>query len=314
MLSPDDHDKRQFQSFVREIGYEVDRETLQNVELTFQKSYTFLPELAVFAGSYVVRKTFQRHSVPPRGVRNNIRIFFHNVTGFGNQAGRSDNLPLPYVRISSSRLPSTTTFEQGSQVNIILVIIDVDYLLSFLNADSQRFPFLINRDQNFLLEELVTDDILRTAGEILSDNRPLQDYFIKLKTMELLYHLFRCISQRGDSTTLKLNEKDINAIYSVRDLLLSNLSAPCSVQELKKMAGMNEVRMRSIFRQIFGLGIYEYYQHVRMAEAARMLRDDKVSVSEAGYALGFTNLSHFTRLFRKHIGMAPKKYSRLNNP
>src|SRR5690606_20495065 len=98
----------------------------------------------------------------------------------------------------------------------------------------------------------------------------------------------------------KLNEKDINAIYSVRDLLLSNLSAPCSVQELKKMAGMNEVRMRSIFRQIFGLGIYEYYQHVRMAEAARMLRDDKVSVSEAGYALGFTNLSHFTRLFRKH--------------
>ena len=43
-----------------------------------------------------------------------------------------------------------------------------------------------------------------------------------------------------------------------------------------------------------------------MAEAARLLA--RLSVSETGYQLGFTNLSHFTRLFERHFQMKPKQY------
>ncbi|MDR1610540.1 MAG: helix-turn-helix domain-containing protein [Candidatus Symbiothrix sp.] len=45
-------------------------------------------------------------------------------------------------------------------------------------------------------------------------------------------------------------------------------------------------------------------------EAARLLKEEKLSVSDAGYRLGFTNLSHFSRVFAAHIGMKPKQYSR----
>jgi AraC-like DNA-binding protein len=31
---------------------------------------------------------------------------------------------------------------------------------------------------------------------------------------------------------------------------------------------------------------------------------------DANYRLGFTNLSHFSRVFKEHIGMKPKQYSR----
>ena len=72
---------------------------------------------------------------------------------------------------------------------------------------------------------------------------------------------------------------------------------------------MNELKMRKIFKQVFGMGIYDYYQHLRMKEAARLLRDEKLSVSQAGYQIGFENLSHFTKVFEKHIGKKPKKYS-----
>jgi AraC-like DNA-binding protein len=46
-----------------------------------------------------------------------------------------------------------------------------------------------------------------------------------------------------------------------------------------------------------------------MQEAARLLKDKRLTVSEVGYQLGFTNLSHFTRVFEQHTGMKPKKYS-----
>jgi AraC-like DNA-binding protein len=47
-----------------------------------------------------------------------------------------------------------------------------------------------------------------------------------------------------------------------------------------------------------------------MKEAARLLREEKRSVSDVGYTMGFTNLSHFSRLFNEHCGMMPKQYSR----
>jgi AraC-like DNA-binding protein len=40
-----------------------------------------------------------------------------------------------------------------------------------------------------------------------------------------------------------------------------------------------------------------------------LLKEEKLSVSDAGYRLGFTNLSHFSRVFEEHIGIKPKKYS-----
>ncbi|MNH46985.1 DNA-binding transcriptional activator FeaR [compost metagenome] len=55
--------------------------------------------------------------------------------------------------------------------------------------------------------------------------------------------------------------------------------------------------------------MYPYYQHLRMQEAARLLRDEYLSVSETGYRLGFSNLSYFGRLFESHFGSKPKKWA-----
>ncbi|MBE4948012.1 helix-turn-helix transcriptional regulator [Chryseobacterium culicis] len=72
---------------------------------------------------------------------------------------------------------------------------------------------------------------------------------------------------------------------------------------------MSVSKLVKLFRQVFGDSIYNYFQTLRMQEAARLLREEQLSVSEAGYQLGFSNLSHFSRIFEKHIGMKPKKYS-----
>jgi len=72
---------------------------------------------------------------------------------------------------------------------------------------------------------------------------------------------------------------------------------------------MNVTKLRKLFIQIFGKGMYEYSQYLRMQEAARLMKDEFLSVSETGYQLGFTNLSYFGRLFKQHHGMKPKKWT-----
>jgi AraC-like DNA-binding protein len=87
------------------------------------------------------------------------------------------------------------------------------------------------------------------------------------------------------------------------------MSQPPQLNALAKMAGMSETKMKQLFKQVFGDTIYNYYQNERMHEAGFLLKHAGYSVSETGYRLGFSNLSHFSRLFEKHYGVTPKKYT-----
>jgi AraC-like DNA-binding protein len=87
------------------------------------------------------------------------------------------------------------------------------------------------------------------------------------------------------------------------------LGEPPDIATQAREAGMSEPKLRKLFKQTFGKGVFEYYQAMRMQEAARLLKEKGLTVSEVGYRLGFTNLSHFSRVFEQHWGMKPKKYS-----
>ena len=302
--------------FADKIGFDVGENAAQNIEVQFQKTFDFLPELALFIASYVVKKTFTRQTTAPKHITNSIRFFFHNVFEDGEQTKEKRNTRMqqkpPYVRVFPSALSHTSVFKKNSHVKVVSVIISAAYLKSFLQNDTEHFQFLFSNDDNFLIEEIMTDDILRTVNDIVKKEQPaaLNNYHYKLKAMELLFYLFESLSKRERAVHQKLSESDIKSIYKVRDKLVSSLRQPSTIAELKQIAGMNELKMRKLFIQVFGMGIYDYYQHLRMKEAARLLRDEKLSVSEVGYQMGFENLSHFTRVFERHIGKKPKKYSR----
>lgn len=309
------NDKQDLLLFADKIGFDVGKNVVQHVDVRFQKTFDFLPELAVFIASYVVKKTVTRQTTAPKYIKDSICFFFTNVfdddeTTKGKKKLRTQEKP-PYVHVYPFTHSHKSVFKKHSHINVVAVIISAGYLKSFLKNDTERFHFLFDRDNNFLIEELMTDDIIRTVNEIVKKGQPgpLENYHYKLKTMELLFYLFQSLSRREQSVHQKLSNSDIRSVYNVRDKLVSSLHKPAAIAELKQIAGMNELKMRRLFTQVFGMGIYDYYQHLRMKEAARLLRDEKLSVSETGYRMGFENLSHFSRVFEKHIGKKPKRYS-----
>jgi len=95
----------------------------------------------------------------------------------------------------------------------------------------------------------------------------------------------------------------------LRKAIMDDLSVPPRLDDLATKAGMSETKMKQLFKQTFGDTIYNYYQKLRMEEAAFLITKAGHSVSEAGYTLGFSNLSHFSRLFEKHYGLTPKKFT-----
>jgi AraC-like DNA-binding protein len=136
-------------------------------------------------------------------------------------------------------------------------------------------------------------------------------FFLRLKAEELICRLLMELEKRDEKHVYPLNSHDIQTIYKVKEQMLEHLETPPVIKELAVRAGMSPTKLKRLFRQIFGNSIFNYYQESRMKEAARLLKADRLSVSDVGYQLGFTNLSHFSKVFAAHIGMKPKQYSRL---
>ncbi|RXK87050.1 AraC family transcriptional regulator [Filimonas effusa] len=166
-----------------------------------------------------------------------------------------------------------------------------------------------------LFEEFVVAPLLKVVDNIVTANVPilLQDFYYKLKTQELICQLLIALVNRDGKKLYGLNIADIKMLYQVKERLLQNLEeAPC-IAELSRFSGMSETKLKRLFNQVFGKSIFQYFQNFRMQEAARLLKEERLSVSEVGYQLGFSNLGHFAKVFEEVMGVKPKQYSKLTN-
>lgn len=299
--------------FTNKLGMILEN-VLQHFQVIFFKGFTFLPDMAMHFGSFFVTDDFTRVT-GQSDITDGIGFVFHNIFKDRVHAGTvkgiiNEAIEPPYVRIFPYAISQTLNFKKNTRVSHVSISISAAYMKNFLKEEAEHFEYLFDSANTFWIEELMTDDILRTVNDIVKKEEPgrLTSFYYKMKAMELLFYLFESMKKRESTTSLKPNGKEIEAIYLVRDKIVSSLSRPCTTAELKQIAGMNELKLRKIFTQVFGMGIYDYYQHLRMKEAARLLREDNLSVSEAGFQMGFENLGHFTKVFEKHIGKKPKKY------
>ncbi|GAB2687766.1 AraC family transcriptional regulator [Mucilaginibacter koreensis] len=298
--------------FTNKVGVVLE-DVLQHVQVLFFEGFTFLPDMAMHFGSFYVKNDFTRIT-GQSDITDGIGIIFHNIFENVDALNNKQKATLPmepsYVRIFPYALRQSLNFNKNTKVSHVSISISAGYLRNFLKEEAAHFNYLFDSANNFWIEELMTDDILRTVNDIVKSEEPtsMKSFYYKTKAMELLYHLFTNLKKRESITNLKLNIKEIKAVYLVRHKIVSSLNKPSTIIELKQIAGMNELKLRKIFTQVFGMGIYDYYQHLRMKEAARLMREERLTVSEAGYAMGFENLGHFTKVFEKHIGKKPKKY------
>ncbi|MDR1105043.1 MAG: AraC family transcriptional regulator [Treponema sp.] len=57
-------------------------------------------------------------------------------------------------------------------------------------------------------------------------------------------------------------------------------------------------------------GYYQYYIHIKIEKAQRLLEEKDVSVKEAAYRLGFDDQYYFSRLFKNKTGFTPAEWKR----
>ena len=81
-----------------------------------------------------------------------------------------------------------------------------------------------------------------------------------------------------------------------------------SVEGLAETCGMSEVYFRKIFAARFGISPKEYIIQKRMEYARGLLTLGELEVSEVARLCGYTEPCHFSREFKRRMGVSPQKY------
>jgi len=221
---------------------------------------------------------------------------------------------MPSVLIATSRVNTDEIISIHTNTAVINIEVDANYLneIFSLSEKSPLLESLLMNTQPLLFEQIVYPSLQKIVNEILTEqvDAAFRLFFLRIKAEELVCRLLIALEKRDEKHLYALNMKDIQTIYKVKERVLEHLEIPPVIQELATYANMSPTKLKRLFKQIFGNSIFSYYQEFRMKEAARLLKNEQLSVSDVGYQMGFTNLSHFSRVFQEHIGMKPKQYSR----
>jgi AraC-like DNA-binding protein len=214
------------------------------------------------------------------------------------------------VEFGTNNFFGDLTIPADQQISFLVIVTTRKTLKQLLNIEQETtcMATTIRENPSFVFYEGMTTEIERTLQQLfrIDETTKFPELRYRAKAHELIWLLFDKLFSRKAGAMAPLNKADAEKIYGIRRNILADLGAPPQLAVLAKNAGMSLTRMKQLFRQVFGDSIYNFYQAARMEEAASLL--NHLSVSQVGYRIGFSNLSHFARVFEKHHRMKPKRY------
>lgn len=97
-------------------------------------------------------------------------------------------------------------------------------------------------------------------------------------------------------------------IVKVQEFIDVNYDAPLSICRLANIASMSPCHFCRTFKKQLGQTCIEYLTKVRIKEAKRLLQVEWLPITQICYMVGFNDLTHFERVFRKLEDCCPTFY------
>ncbi len=146
-------------------------------------------------------------------------------------------------------------------------------------------------------------DILRQTISNLIENR------------ELLKNKFGGKQHQDDKIkSIELKSSDDILIERIMKFINDNISNPnLNVEMLAENSGISRVHLHRKLKELTSQSARDFIRGIRLKQAASLLTNKKLTVSEVAYAVGFTNLSHFSNAFKEFYGVSPSEYSNSNS-
>jgi AraC-like DNA-binding protein len=173
---------------------------------------------------------------------------------------------------------------------------------SGLWAISAGLAYNITDDQELLEKGMLIYDALYSWAKHLQKQKHTQS-----PTEKLLLAVFNTYLDKQKSETVRIPKwaKELKEI--IQDQIDTNLSL--SLKEISEGLQIHPSYVSREFSKYFSnLSFGEYIRKLRIEKAVDLLSNPDQTLSEIAYLTGFSDQSHFNRIFKAHMGQNPSDF------
>ena len=213
------------------------------------------------------------------------------------------------LRITNAQTAQQLKFGKTTSIKGISIFLESEWMEKNLgNKIKDVFDYL--QKVNYF-KQFVNAKQQRLMNEILHvpAGHSFPGVYVRSRILRILDKLLETFLQRDISESPeKINEDDFVTLQKIEIILTKSYEqAFPGIEKLSRLSLMSESKLKKLFKQFFGMGLYEYYQKNRMHMAKELILSRKYSISEVGTKLGYQNLSNFSTAFRKEFNSLPSE-------
>jgi hypothetical protein len=174
---------------------------------------------------------------------------------------------------------------------------------SGLWAISAGLAYNIRDDYELLEKGMMLYDALYSWANHLKNEKHLRQPFEDL--LVNVFHQF--IKEKNARKKIPTWTKQLKEL--IQDQIDTNLTL--SLKDISKELQVNPAYLSREFSKYFdNLSFGEYIRKLRIEKAIQLMHSSKYSLTEIAYLTGFSDQSHFTRIFKRFTGQNPSEYRR----
>lgn len=240
-------------------------------------------------------------------LRGNSKFLFNNGSySFDVLDNRSILLynPQRILPINLDIQPKTT---------LVSLLISIEKFHSLFSKESGYIPFLSDENSNkkYYDDSEIKPTVSIVLQQIINSkiNSSIKDLYVKGKVYELLsLHFQHEENTDSEYCPFLVDEQNVLKIRKAKEIIISRMAEPPSLQELANEIGLNIKKLKEGFKQIYGDTVFSFLFDYKMEHARRLLESNQFNVNEVGVQIGYSTASHFIAAFKKKFGTTPKKY------
>ena len=196
---------------------------------------------------------------------------------------------------------------------LVSILISIEKFHSLFSKESGYIHFLSeeNKSKKYYDNAEISEPVLLVLQQIMNKtiDNSLEELYVKGKIYELLsLHFNKSANTEDEYCPFLGDDAYVLKIRKAKDIIISRMVEPPSLQELANEVGLNLKKLKEGFKQIYGDSVYSFLFDYKMEHARKLLESNQYNVNEVGNAVGYSTASHFIAAFKKKYGTTPKRY------
>jgi AraC-like DNA-binding protein len=186
---------------------------------------------------------------------------------------------------------------------------------------SERSPQLSTGSHLLSIQDAILHQLLKLYYEALAlqTDAPGTQALLYAVYMRLHYQLemhrpvvsnssWLAPAQEMELTLTHTQSKYQTLCHEIIDYIQNHLHTPLSIELLAAHFNISAFHLNRVFRTVQNTTVMHYVTELRIKAAQRILTQDKEQIKEIAQLVGFSSVTSFCTVFRRHTGLTPNQY------